>query len=188
MTVYFAFVPTGTQGRTPVRMEFAANLEVPQLLLQARARQQASHTYYDGRRPFGEQPEAEFPEADLSAFMVVWRRRASEPVPGAGEQPDEVWSLSALGAVVRERWERFTPEVFRPAPVRQRRRGTVEVAPHWRPRRKPAGTPPAEALMSTVRSVRLDRRGTAVVVQEVPRPACEACGTVPNAEALCGCS
>ncbi|MFJ9719998.1 hypothetical protein ACIRPQ_29400 [Streptomyces sp. NPDC101213] len=183
MTVYFAFVPSGRTGGWPVRLEFSDNLEVPQRVLKMRARLGESRTFYDGhQRP---QPEEAFPDADMSAFMLVWRRRSSAPVPGLVEAPDEVWSLSALGAVVRERYAEVEPPQFRPAPLRERRRaGAVPRAPR-----------PVEAVeeLPTVRRVWLAPadEGDVVMVREVVRPPrehCGACGVVPDANGRCGCS
>ncbi|MEU0770670.1 hypothetical protein [Streptomyces albogriseolus] len=194
MTVYFAFVPSAGNGQWPVRMEFSNNLEVPQRLLRERARFRRSRTFYDGhvRLAQGGQPEEEFPDADMSAFMLVWRRRSAAPVPGLAQAPDEVWSLSALGAVVRERYSPVEPEVFRPAPERERRR------PGARPRVRRAAAVAVAGLaterLATERRVWLapvDENRDVVVVREVvapPRPSCPSCDVVPDVNGRCGCS
>ncbi|MET7816254.1 hypothetical protein ABZT26_36135 [Streptomyces sp. NPDC005395] len=186
MTVYFAFVPSAGNGSWPVRMEFAPNLEVPQHALKQRARLGKSRTYYDGivRGKQGPQPVEDFP-GDMSAFMLVWRRRSAAPVPGMAETPDEVWSLTALGAVVREKYADVEPEEFRPAPLRE-----------WK---RPGATPrpprPVEVdeELPTMRRVWLAPTdgGDVVMVRELvkpPRPACGACDVVPDLRGFCGCS
>ncbi|MGY4963519.1 hypothetical protein [Streptomyces sp. 900105245] len=103
MTVYWVFVPrTGVQVGAEGTMEFAPNLAVPSSALQKRVKDKAGKVYYDGVLRLPKQQAVEdFPTADDSARMLVWRRRASDPVPALTELPDEVWTLSSGGRVIR---------------------------------------------------------------------------------------
>lgn len=99
MTVYWMFFDrTGGSAE----MESAPNLAVPERILKWRAREQCSRTYYSGvvRHP-AVQPEREFPTASMSSRLLVWRRSSTQPPPGVQEQPDEVWSLTPGGALMR---------------------------------------------------------------------------------------
>ncbi|GLX22406.1 hypothetical protein [Streptomyces lavendulae] len=101
MTVYWVFEPrTGLQAGGA--LEFAPNLAVPSSAFQKRVKDKASRVYYDGvvRLP-KQQAVEDFPSADGSARMLVWRRRATDPVPALTEPPDEVWTLSSGGRVIR---------------------------------------------------------------------------------------
>ncbi|MFD8413938.1 hypothetical protein ACFV2Q_19625 [Streptomyces sp. NPDC059650] len=83
-------------------MEFAPNLAVPASAFQKRVKNKTGKVYYDGvvRLP-KQQAVEDFPSADGSARMLVWRCRASDPVPALPEPPDEVWTLSTGGRVIR---------------------------------------------------------------------------------------
>ncbi|MFF4933169.1 hypothetical protein ACFY2H_30415 [Streptomyces griseofuscus] len=99
MTVFWVFQSEPTHSGEA--MEWAPNLAVPERILKSRSAEQRSRTYHDGpaRHP-NVQPEERFPNASMSSRLVVWRRTSGQ-VPPRGEQPDEVWSLTPRGAVVR---------------------------------------------------------------------------------------
>jgi hypothetical protein len=84
-------------------LEAFPSVERASVALQLRARDQRSATYYvtDGGAP-GPRPVGEFPKADLTGFMLVWRRKAGQEAPGRNDTPDEVWRLTGKGGVIKE--------------------------------------------------------------------------------------
>lgn len=129
MTVYFVFVPNARVEKLTVDLEFTNSLEIAQRTIQNRARSQRSKTFYEGHTPLrqGPQPEAEFVTADLTAYVLVWRRSGDKAVPKASDAPDEVWRLTPRGAVVRRAWKKLTE----PPAVKEWRRSTRVRARRW---------------------------------------------------------
>lgn len=90
-------------------MEAFPSVERASVALVLRVTQQESRTFYmtdssvAGSAQMG--GSEKFPEADQSGFMAVWLRRARELPPQPGEEPDEVWRVSARGAVRRAPWD-----------------------------------------------------------------------------------
>ncbi|MFE6412100.1 hypothetical protein ACFVOR_34795 [Streptomyces sp. NPDC057837] len=125
MTVYFTFVPS--RERRPVRLgslEFAPNQAVPEWALKQRVRGQHGPTYYDGVNrtvALADRPTADFPDADHSACLLVWKRTAAQPVPQQDEAPDEVWTLTPRGRVVRSPWAGMPGHT--PSPARKKSEG-----------------------------------------------------------------
>ncbi|WP_327309708.1 hypothetical protein OG730_41555 (plasmid) [Streptomyces sp. NBC_01298] len=106
MTVYWVFFPQTPQHPSPeARMEHAPNLFVPERALQHRAQHQTSRVYYDGVVRRTPQPTEDFPQADRTALLHVWRRRSAEPVPDLTDTPDELWKLSPKGGLERSPWQ-----------------------------------------------------------------------------------
>lgn len=84
-------------------LEVFPSVERASVALQLRARKQESGTYYlDEDHSETPRPRVEFPQADLSGYMLVWRRRAGEDRPTPGDTPDEVWRLTPGGSVIKE--------------------------------------------------------------------------------------
>ncbi|MGW1615670.1 hypothetical protein ACWCQZ_40725 [Streptomyces sp. NPDC002285] len=108
MTVYFTFIPS--RERRPARrapLEFAPNQAVPEWALKQRVREQHGLTYYDGVNRAvapADRPTADFPDADHGACLLVWKRTAAQAVPQQGEAPDELWTLTPRGRVVKNPW------------------------------------------------------------------------------------
>ncbi|MEU6932860.1 hypothetical protein AB0A05_27300 [Streptomyces sp. NPDC046374] len=103
MTVYWQFRSSERAARG-FAMEHAPNLAVPEHVLRLRATSQRSRTYFEGSVRHPEvQPVADFPAADLTASLQVWRRGAKDAVPSVTDLPDEVWSLSPRGRLYRVR-------------------------------------------------------------------------------------
>ncbi|ATM24533.1 hypothetical protein SMD44_p10034 (plasmid) [Streptomyces alboflavus] len=106
MTVYFAFIPSRRLDTADdIPLEFAPNQAVPEWALKQRARHQTGPTFYDGvtAAPVV-MPTADFPGADLSARLLVWKRSPTQAVPQRHETPDEVWTLTPRGRVVKSAW------------------------------------------------------------------------------------
>lgn len=103
MTVY-AIHRYSKNTSTTGALEAFPSVERASVALQLRARKQESGTYYTDAAPTAPAPgpRAAFPEADLTGYLLVWRRRAGEEQPGDGETPEELWRLSPLGAVIKE--------------------------------------------------------------------------------------
>jgi hypothetical protein len=119
MTVYFAFIPSRRQRSTDqAPLEFAPNQAVPEWALKRRVSHHHGQTYYDGVNytvALADKPTEDFPDADPSAFLLVWKRTAAQPVPRRGEAPDELWTLTPRGRVVKNLWT-ATPENVIPYP------------------------------------------------------------------------
>ncbi|MFE2852670.1 hypothetical protein ACFXJO_16250 [Streptomyces lavendulae] len=106
MTVYWVFFPQTSPRSSPGgRMEHAPNLFVPERALQHRAKHKTSRVYYDGVTRRMPQPTQNFPKADRTATLHVWRRRSADPVPDSTDTPDELWTLSPNGALERSPWQ-----------------------------------------------------------------------------------
>ncbi|MFB7998897.1 hypothetical protein ACFC4G_39485 [Streptomyces sp. NPDC056002] len=105
MTVYFTFIPSRRKKPADLTaMEFAPNQEVPERAIKRRVSHHHGPTYYDGVKygtPLADSPVADFPDADPSAYLLVWRRSATQVAPKRGEAPDEVWTLTPRGRVVK---------------------------------------------------------------------------------------
>ncbi|MEU6362160.1 hypothetical protein [Streptomyces albidoflavus] len=185
MTVYFVFVPNNSGAPYPMRTEFTPNAAMPAWLLQDRARTRHSRTYYKGvvrgrswaaaSGPTNHQPTRDFPTADGTAFMLVWKRRAAQKPPTVEDAPDEIWTLSALGAVLKASADVETEPVK--APVR------------------PAFPVRVVERRSEPAPVRLTYDGegneTVLVVRQTVapvRPVCQACGVMERPDGRCGCS
>lgn len=97
------------QNRTTQRsgpLEAFPSVERASVALQLRARKQESGTFYvDEDNSETPRPMVAFPEADLSGYMLVWRRRATDPRPEPGEDPEEVWRLTPGGGVIKEPYD-----------------------------------------------------------------------------------
>ncbi|MER5985614.1 hypothetical protein [Streptomyces sp. NPDC001787] len=121
MTVYFAFIPS--RRLRPAEsgpLEFAPNQAIPEWALKRRAAHRHGPTYYDGVNhtvPPSAKPTADFPDADSTACLLVWKRTASQAVPKHGEEPDEMWSLTPRGRVTRDTWSPTNTDTqHRPSP------------------------------------------------------------------------
>jgi hypothetical protein len=102
MTVY-AMHRHSRSTETTSPLEAFPSVERASVALQLRARKQESGTYYAHEdNTATPRPMVAFPEADLTGFMLVWRRRAGEDRPGPGDAPDEVWRLTPNGGVLKE--------------------------------------------------------------------------------------
>lgn len=100
MTVYWLF--QNEPSHSGDHMEWAPNLAVPEHVFKSRAGQQRSRTYRNGPVHHPDvQPEGRFPSASMSSRLLVWRRTSAQGPPLRSEQPDEVWSLTPKGALVR---------------------------------------------------------------------------------------
>lgn len=120
MTI-FATHRYSTGTKTTGSLEAFPSVERATVALQLRARKRKSGTYYlDEDTGVTSRPLAAFPEADLTGYLLVWRRKATEDRPAPGETPEEVWRLTPGGAVVKEPYDpdnhpasqppRLTPE------------------------------------------------------------------------------
>ncbi|MEW1548360.1 hypothetical protein [Streptomyces tsukubensis] len=106
MTVYWVFIPqTPHHLHHGGRMEQAPNLFVPERALQHRVRHKTSRVYYDGVVRRAPQPTENFPHADRTAILLVWRRSSADPVPELTDTPDELWKLSSKGGLERSPWQ-----------------------------------------------------------------------------------
>ncbi|MFF9265826.1 hypothetical protein [Streptomyces longwoodensis] len=84
-------------------LEAFPSVERASVALQLRARDQRSATYYltDHTNP---RPVGEFPKADLTGYMLVWRRKAGQAPPRRDDTPDELWRLTDKGGVIKEQY------------------------------------------------------------------------------------
>lgn len=180
MTVYFAFVPNSAPGTHSLVLEHAPNLAVPERALAERARTLAGRTYHGGVVYDTEQPHAEFPTADMSAFLLIWRRTAGAGRPVITEQPDELWSLSPRGTVLKDRTSLGAPQDLPRLPERPRAESP----------RRPRSTRPRPLPPRSVWAAH-DAGEDVVVVRDLVaplRPACPSCDRMPRADGRCGCS
>lgn len=90
---------------TTTQMEAFPSVERASVALQIRARKRECILYPVGedRPPYDRQP-VKFPDADMSGYMLVWRRKAGDR-PTPGEAPEEVWSLTERGGVVKQPYD-----------------------------------------------------------------------------------
>ncbi|MEV6400562.1 hypothetical protein AB0M39_38275 [Streptomyces sp. NPDC051907] len=105
MTVYTLHrLSLGAETVTP--MEEFPSVERASVALQTRARKQASPAYFMSSGQSGPAgSDVAFPGADLTGYMVVWRRAAHKMPPRPTDTPDELWLLTESGAVRREAWD-----------------------------------------------------------------------------------
>jgi len=102
MTIY-ATHRHSTNTKTTGPLEAFPSVERASVALQLRARKQESGTYYlDEDTDVTPRPPVQFPEADLTGYLLVWRRKGGEARPEPGEEPEERWRLTAGGAVIKE--------------------------------------------------------------------------------------
>lgn len=104
MTVYVLHRLSLKDAKT-APMEGFPSLERASVAFQTRALRQASKTFVlEGGRGVPSDGEVPFPEADLTGYMVVWRRSDKQGPPRSGDTPDELWRMKPTGGVVRQRW------------------------------------------------------------------------------------
>lgn len=102
MTVYAVHRHT-MKTETTSPLEAFPSVERASVALQLRARKQSSGTFYAHEdHDITPRPEVAFPEADLSGFLLVWRRKAGEDRPEPGQEPEEVWRLTPGGSVIKQ--------------------------------------------------------------------------------------
>jgi hypothetical protein len=102
MTIY-AVHHYNRNTETVGALEAFPSVERASVALQLRARKQSSGTFFVHEDTSATpRPEVAFPEADMTGYLLVWRRKAGEPRPEPGDEPEEVWRLSPGGAVIKE--------------------------------------------------------------------------------------
>lgn len=120
MTIYAIHHHNARGGDDTVSpLEAFPSVERASVALQLRARKQESGTYYAYEdNEATPRPLVAFPKADLTGYLLVWRRRAGEDRPAPGDEPEELWRLAPSGGVIKEPYAegkaytlpRLTPE------------------------------------------------------------------------------
>lgn len=180
--VYFVFRDNARAVPKDVVLEQCMNREHPGRMLQQRARTQHSRLY-PAPYTFDSGIPTDFPEADMTASMMIWIRRTADPLPLGATTPDEVWTLTERGAVIRSpfAYAEVEPEPAPRAPLVRPVRAVRE------PRRR---EPRRRTVEVRVRTLDMPEIEPVVMPRTVMIPElCPACYRMPHPlNGSCGCS
>ncbi|MFC4328363.1 hypothetical protein ACFPC0_11045 [Streptomyces andamanensis] len=110
MTIYAVHQHNDREGSPQSPLEAFPSVERATVALQLRSRKQECATFYasDKSETWLKEPVA-FPDADMTGFMRIWRRKGSDPQPDpAKDTPEEVWRMKETGGVTKCLWAEDT--------------------------------------------------------------------------------